>query len=706
YVSNPKVALTSIPFLIFFSWLAVLNLVGYSLAGEKMPWLGTHLSLPLIFLTAWYFGRIISKIKWRRFAERGWVVLALLIVFLVALSRVIQPLLMGTPPFAGLSQDQLQATYSWLGALVVVAGSLAAVFYVRESVGWKHVRQLLAVVVFGLLSVITFRSAWLASFVNYDYATEFLVYAHAAPGVKWVLDDIEELSLRTTDGYDLAIAYDNEVSWPYSWYFRNYTNVTYVGENPTVQNLQDAVVVVVGAAHLGAVEPILEDRYVRYDHIRLWWPMQDYFYLTPDRVNNLLDFSAANPTAAQIRQGIFDIWWSRDYGTYGDATNKNFDVTNWPVSDKMHFYVRRDIAAQIWPYGVGDGTVLNPLDEIEVNQCNANWQDMSAVQVLEAPDGMTNPIGISIAPDGTIYVAEEFGHRISAFDSTGAFIESMGQEGTLAMGDTLEFNRPNSLSIGEDGTIYIADTWNYRVQILQPDLTPIDFFGQPGTYGFDAPVSPTEGLWGPRDVAVSADGRIFVSDTGNKRVRVYRVEDGVALHQYDIAAGGSAPGQLDEPSGLVISDDGRLFVADTWNRRVSVFTLHGSYLDSYNVRGWYEELGNRPYLAIDENRGLLYVTDPDAGRVLVYTLAGDCVGSFGQAAAAAPTLGQFGVAAGVAVDDEGFVYVVDNRFGRVLKFLPFPYDAGAVNAVEESQLDAVESQEQEAIVTEEVNAQE
>jgi len=401
-----------------------------------------------------------------------------------------------------------------------------------------------------------------------------------------------------------------------------------------------------------------------------------------------------------------DIWWNRDYSTYCSATNKNFDVTEWPVSDRMHFYIRRDIAAQIWPYGVGDGTVLNPLDEIEVNQCNANWQDMTAVQVLEAPDGMTNPIGIDIAPDGTIYVSEEFGHRISAFAPDGTHIESFGQEGTAAQGDILQFNRPNSLSISPDGMIYISDTWNYRVQILNPDLELVDFFGQPGTYGFDAPVSPTTALWGPRDVAVSDDGLIFVSDTGNKRIRVYREEDGVILHQYDIASGGSAPGQVDEPSGLAISDDGRLFVADTWNRRISVFTLDGSYLDSYDVRGWYEEQGNRPYLAIDEERGLIYTTDPDAGRVLVYTLAGDCVGSFGQPAATSPTLGQFGIAAGITIDDEGFVYVVDNQLGRVLKFLPFPYDPSAAEETVESDASAVESQEIEPLEEEPVETAE
>lgn len=671
--------LDGMPFLLFFAWLAILNLVGYSLAGEKMPWLGTHLTLPLIFLSGWFFGRILDRLNWQTFKRQGWIVGLVLVVFFVGLFQSVYPLLIGTPPFSGLTQEQLQVTYGWFAAVIIMTGALAAIFYLSESVGWKHVLRLSMVAVFAILSVITFRSAWLASFINYDYPTEFLVYAHAAPGVKWVLEEIEELSLRTTDGYDLRIAYDNEVSWPYSWYFRNYNNVVYVGENPTVQNLQDAVVVVVGAAHLSTVEPILEDRYVRFDHMRLWWPMQDYFYLTPDRVQNALDLT--NPQSAQIRQGMFDIWWSRDYSTYGAATNHNYNITEWPVSDRMHFYVRRDVAAQIWPYGVGEGTVANPLDDVDQNQCTANWQDLTAEQVLQAPDGMNTPIGIAVAEDGTVYVAEEFGHRISVFSADGEYIDSYGQQGT-ALDDGLFLTRPNSLAIGPDGNLFVADTWNFRIQMLSSDFTPLITWGQGGTFGFDAPVEPRDGFWGPRDLAVDSEGRVYVSDTGNKRVRVYVIDDNIAIHQYDIGEGGSGLGQLDEPSGVVVHPDGRLFVADTWNRRISVFTREGVALDSYRVRGWYEEQGNRPYIALDVERDLLYVTDPDSGRVLVYTTAGDCVGSFGQPAAASPTLGQFGVAAGVAVGPEGNVYVVDSQLGRVLRFAPFEYVPPAEEASE------------------------
>lgn len=695
-----RTQLVGIPFLIFFSWLGILNLVGYSLAGEKMPWLGTHLTTPLIFLTAWFFGRIISRIKWSTFQQHGWLVLSLMALLFVGLVQAILPLVAGTPPFAGLQQNQLAVTYTWLTAVLVVGGASAGLVYMSNRVNIAQMRRLGAVALFIVLAVVTFRSAVYASFENYDNATEFLVYAHGAPAVKTVLEEIEELSLRTTDGNEIRVAYDNEVSWPYSWYMRNFDNSIYVGENPTVQNLDDVVVAIIGDANRGKAEPILEERYQRFDHIRLWWPMQEYFNLNVDRINNLFDFSADNAQAAQLRRGIFDIWWSRDYSTYGDAIDKNFELEQWPVADRMGFYVRKDVAALIWPYGVGDGTVANPLDAIEQNVCTSNWQPVQAISEINSPQGLNNPIGMAFTNDGRLYVAEEFGHRLSIFDTEDNFVRTLGQNGTTEM-DGLVFNRPNSVALGDDGNLYVADTWNFRIQVLDPETDEIiATWGEGGTFGFDAPLEPVNAFWGPRDVAVGATGRIYVSDTGNKRIRAYRLVEGESVHIIDVADGGSGPGQIDEPSGLATHSDGRLFVADTWNRRISVFNGEGEFIKTIPVRAWYEEQGNRPYIAIDESRDLLYVTDPDGGRVLVYTTNGDCFGSFGQVAGEGANLGQFGVASGIVVDEDGFVYVSDSELGRILKFAPFEFvpassDEGAASGGQQAEDNSAAEQTEE-----------
>lgn len=666
-----KALLTGIPFLMFFSWLAVLNLVGYSLAGEKMPWLATHLTMPLIFLSAWFFGRVMSRIDGKTFRESGWLMLTLMAAGFVALVQVILPLVAGTPPFSGVSTPALEITYGWLAALGVFLGLVAATVYFSTRTGRKHLWQVSIVALFTVLSVVTFRAAWMASFINYDYATEFLVYAHAAPGVDITMDTIEDISLQTTDGYDLKVAYDDTVSWPFSWYMREYPNAVYVGANPNTQNLSDTVVIVVGTDKLSKVEPVVEDRYHRFEYIRLWWPMQDYFNLTTGRLANTL---SGTTEGAQIRRGLFDIWLSRDYSTYADALNKDLSLDNWPMANRMYVFVRKDVAAQVWPYGVGEGAVLNPLENLEENQCTANWQNLQPVTVMQSPDGLVNPVGMSLSPDGQLYVAEEFGHELSVFETDGTFVQTLGQQGDAEQ-DGLVFNRPNSVDIADDGTIFVADTWNFRVVVLSPDGEFLTAFGQAGTFGYDAPPEPNDAFWGPRAVVYDDDsGRIFVSDTGNKRIRVYEWDGENATWIDDVSEGGSGLGQVDEPSGLAVHSDDRLFVADTWNRRVGVFTIDGGFIDNHRVRGWYQEQGNRPYLALDEDRGIMYITDPDAGRVLVYTMEGDCVGSFGQSAGenTNPSGSEIGVASGVTVDSEGFVYVVDNQTGRVLKFEPFP----------------------------------
>ncbi len=656
--------LKRLPFILLLAWWAILNLVGYSLAGEKMPWLGTHLTTPMILITAWYFGGVFSRISKTQFVSRGWLALLLMPAFVICLAQVAGAFIAGDPPFAGLERFQLARTYAWLASLFVAIGLGYMLARLAGQTTWMHIRRIGAVSVFAILSVVTFRAAWMASFINYDLPTELLVYAHAAPAVKWVLDDIEEMSLRMTDGKDMKFAYDDEVSWPYSWYFRDFNDAVFVGGNPTVQNTQDAIFVVVGSGHRGDVEPILEDHYLRRDHMRMWWPMQEYFNLTPQRILNALDFSPGNQNAAALRRGIFDIWWWRDYDRYGEATGKDFSLTNWPVSDRMHVYIRKDFAAKIWEYGLGDGEVPSNIPA-EINQCAANWQLVNPVLEFDTTiQEVRNPLGMS-ASAGSVYIADEQANLVHIFTYDGEHVRTIGASGLV------EFNRPNSALPLPNGDVLVVDTWNYRIHRIDLEDNAARSWGSAGEFGFDAPVDPTDGFWGPRDVALYGDRRIFIADTGNKRIRVYFLDGLQTVHQYDIGGGGSGPGELDEPSGLAIHSDGRLFIADTWNRRIAVFDVYGAHQMIFRVRGWYDTTFNRPYLALDEARDFLYVTDPDGKRILIYSTAGECIGSFGEAGESGAR-GQFADIGGIAVDEDGFVYVSDSTAGKIFKFAPFP----------------------------------
>ncbi|MDX2163110.1 MAG: TIGR03663 family protein [bacterium] len=672
-------------FLLFVAFWGVFNFIAYTFAGEKMPWLATHITVPLIFLTAWYFGRVFQGIDWQKFTQRGWLYLLLLPVLGAALLQLITPYLNGQAAFTGLEQGQLQNTTNWLAMLFVAGFMIYLIRRVAQHTGFLQLRRMIGVAAFAVLSLITFRAAWMASFINYDYATEFLVYAHGAPGIKTMMQQIEEISRRTTDGMNLRFAWGGN-AWPVTWYFRDLTNVTYFRENPTLQQVEDAVAIYASADIRSRVEPLLEDRYYRFEYQRMWWPDQEYFYLDAPRVLNAFNLSGTALTdlgqtaeSAQIRQGIWDIWWSRDYTQYGIAAGRgdtHYSYSNWPVAERMYFYVRKDIAAQVWDMGTGGTTALNTLaDASAPSVCTTNYQPLLAFSTYQnqaegSPNNLSHPLDLAVDAERNLYVADEFNNRVVVFDQTGQVVRQYGSSAE----SPLLLTRPNGIDLGADGNVYIADTWAYRVQVAAPDGTLLSAWGQPGQYGIEAQTEPVDGLWGPRDIVTDPEGRVYIADTGNKRVRVYTAS-GEFIR--DIGTGGSAPGQLDEPAGMTVSPDGRLFVADTWNRRISVFsTADGSPLYQFNVLGWYEDLGNRPYVAVDPLRDLLYVGDPDAARVLVYTTNGTCIGSFGQKGD--PTLpmdgSSFGVISGITLDADGNVYIADSAANRVLAFAPFPLE--------------------------------
>jgi uncharacterized protein (TIGR03663 family) len=690
--------LRRLPFTLFVSFWGIYVFIALTLSGEKMPWLGTHLTLPMIFITGWFFGRVFDRVDWAKFRAGGWVYLVLLPPLVIAGFQLVSPFLFNgwQPLFQGLSTAEQQERNLWLALLAIVIVIGFVIWQISRRVGWGQFRSMVAVFIFGGLSLATARTAWMAAYINYDYATEYLVYAHAAPGIRLMMEQIDELSRRTAGENSLRFAWGGN-AWPVTWYFRDLNNATFFGGNPTPDALRDAVAVYASEDIRSRVEPLLGDNYYRYEYMRMWWPSWNYYNLNAQRVANAFDFSPANTQAGQIRRGIWDIFLNRDYTAYGEATGEDYSLTNWNPGEPLYFYVRKDIAQQIWNLGVGEGTVVTEVGSATANLCVENWQPINAMMVFNTGEtaALNHPLGAAIAPDGSVWIADEFNNRVVHFDANGSFLNDI-----TGIGDPLPLNRPNGVAVAADGSVWIADTWNYRVGEHDAETgQQLGGWGIPETAGAAAQSQPTDGFWAPRDIEVGPDGNIYVSDTGNKRIRVYN-SAGEWLR--DIGTAGSAIGQLDEPAGIAVSSD-RLFVADTWNQRISVFSTDGTPLSAFDVRGWYEDQGNRPYLAVDEGRNLLYVGDPDAGRVLVYDTQGNCVGSFGQPSDTPVDLSQLDTVGGISVAPDGSVIVVDAGANRVLRFPAFPVapiaaevpigdGVVAVEAIEFEATEAVEGQ--------------
>ena len=176
-----------------------------------------------------------------------------------------------------------------------------------------------------------------------------------------------------------------------------------------------------------------------------------------------------------------------------------------------------------------------------------------------------------------------------------------------------------------------------------------------------------DSFYGPRGLAVDAEGRVYVSDTGNKRIVVFDA-NGNFITQFGSA--GFDPGQFDEPVGVAVDKNGTVYVADTWNQRIQTFIPIESETElsfvpgkQWDVYGWFgQSLDNKPFIAVDDNLHV-FITDPDGYRVQEFDNDGTLIrtwGDFGD------TNSSFGLASGVAVDPDGNVWVTDGVYNLSL----------------------------------------
>ena len=645
------------PAILLIAFWAVTSLNAYTVAGEKMPWLTVHIAWPMILLSGWALGQLVDTTDWRDLLQkRVFLAVAVMIIFIVSLMTALGSLLGTNPPFAGNELEALQATSTFIfSALAAVASGIGLFFLMKP---WRigQIGRVATLTVFGLLAILTARSAFTAAYVNFDEGTEYLVYAHGARGVKEVMAQVEEISKRTTDGLALQVAYDDDVSWPMTWYLRNYTNQRFYGGNPT-RDLRDLPVIIVGDNNFGAIEPIVGQAFHQFDYIRMVWPDQDYFNLTPERLIGAI-------TDPAMRNAIFRIWLNRDYSDYAEIKERdNLVTSNWSPSDRMRLYVRRDIAASLWNYGVGpspEEVIADPYEgkQVEVQPDTLIGSQGAAEGQFDAPRGM------AVAPDGSLYIADSRNHRIQHLSPDGEVINTWGGFGeTNETGLAPEglFNEPWGLAVGPDGSVYVADTWNHRIQKFTAEGEFVN------AWGFFGQAESEYAFWGPRSVAVDEMGRVLITDTGNKRIVVFD-EDGNYLAE--IGGSGFGPGEFNEPTGITIDENGFFYVADTWNQRIQMLNLDEvndiSPITSWDIAGWYgQSLENKPQLTVD-SAGRLFISDPEAARILEFAADGEFVRYWGEFDTEP---GGLNLPIGIAVDPDGGVWVSDAGNHTLLRYL-------------------------------------
>jgi sugar lactone lactonase YvrE len=169
------------------------------------------------------------------------------------------------------------------------------------------------------------------------------------------------------------------------------------------------------------------------------------------------------------------------------------------------------------------------------------------------------PVGIAWSEAReSLYMVDGAAHAVKVIDVNGNLRTTIGGRG-IQPG---QFNYPTHLCVTDDRLI-VADSGNFRVQILDLDGKPIKLIGQKGDGAGDLSL--------PKGVAVDSDGHLYVVDAQFENVQLFS-QQGQLLMAF--GEEGDGKGQFSIPSGITIDHLNRIWMADANNHRIQVFQYH------------------------------------------------------------------------------------------------------------------------------------
>ncbi len=236
-----------------------------------------------------------------------------------------------------------------------------------------------------------------------------------------------------------------------------------------------------------------------------------------------------------------------------------------------------------------------------------------------SPSTILQPSGVAFDAAGNLYFADA--SRNQVFESTLAgtlvLIAGNGTQGFAGDGaaaSAAELNHPESIAIDSTGTLYVADTGNQRIRSVTGGIiTTVAGTGNAAFTGDNGPAIAAA-LHTPTALSIDSSGALLICDTGNQRIR--RISSGIittiagnGTQGFSGDSGPAAAAQLDSPSGITSTPDGRIYLADTHNDRIRLIsngiitTIAGT-----GVRGFSGDNGSATSARLALPHGLIFTS--------------------------------------------------------------------------------------------------
>lgn len=291
------------------------------------------------------------------------------------------------------------------------------------------------------------------------------------------------------------------------------------------------------------------------------------------------------------------------------------------------------------------------------------------------------PTGIAFDKTGNLYIADSGGARIRKINTSG-IITTVAGDGNFGFGGdngpatSAQFTFPRSVAVAADGSLYVADTGNHRVRRIDINGTITTAAGT-GTAGFagDGAAASAAQLNSPRGLAFDKLGNLYITDSGNNRIRKVDAAGMIATVAGDGTAGNTGDGaaataaQLKNPYDVDVDSQGKLYIADAGNDRVRRIDANGIIT---TVAGGSARLGFPQGVAVGPGdvfyiaAGVDNVVRKVNAAGVVTTVAGN--GQVGYCCDGGPaTSGSLREPNGIAMGDNGDVYIADSANNRIRK---------------------------------------
>ncbi|MFH1361105.1 MAG: 6-bladed beta-propeller [bacterium] len=264
------------------------------------------------------------------------------------------------------------------------------------------------------------------------------------------------------------------------------------------------------------------------------------------------------------------------------------------------------------------------------------------------------PEGIAVDEDNYVYVVDTGNCRVKKFDNNGNFITSWGSFGT----ETGQFSSsPRWIAVdnGPHNDVYITDI-NGNVYIFHNNGS---FLIKWNTKASDESSANIAGI------ALDANSDIYVTDLTNYRVKKFS-RNGTLLSRW--GSEGAGDSQFNLPAGIALDSLGNIFVADLRLDRIQKFDNSGNFITKWGVSLESERYSTPMGIATDKNDNV-WVADFDAPCIKKFSGDGDLMLKWGHYAMVGSDDDlYFHMPIGIAVDNDGNVYLTEDQEHRVQKF--------------------------------------